>query len=300
MAERLFKRSWKVLIGTSATKAIETEDLYIDFEVTKSLAKEPNSATVTVYNLSEANRKAVEGLSLYDPLKKQRRSGKSPKKPVEGQIRVELEAGYEDARSLIFRGDLRRATSTKTAGTWATTIEGEDGGKTYLASRIAQSFPAGTRKYDVAVACAQAMGLGLGGLPSVQSRLNGVYSHGTVAHGWAADVLAGVMRQARIRYSIQNGVVQVNYPGEPTVKGLVVSEATGLVGAPSIDTNGLVEFTTLLLPDIAPGQYVSLKSQNISGTLKIYRVTYSGSVTGSNWYATCSCLQPDAPLVGVD
>lgn len=290
---RFFGRKWALTLGTSSTTALRTEGLYLDFQIEKSLAQEPNKAAITVYNLSAEHRKAVEDLSTYDPLvkAKTRPNANAHKVPKTGKIRVELEAGYEDFSGVIFRGDLRWARSTFSGGTWATEIEGEDGGRTYLASRISQAFPAGTTAYNVVTACADAMGLGRGNLANVADKLAWAYSHGTVASGWAAEELAGVIRRSGLRYSIQNGALFFeNIALRTELPALVIAPDSGLVGYPAKDANGLVTFTSLLHPDLAPGAYVALQSSHISGNLKIYRVTYSGSVDKSEWYAKCECL----------
>lgn len=283
----LFKRDWKLRVG-----GIDVTGLDFEAQVEKSLKPEPNKCSVSVYGLNQDTRRAIEALSIFDPKRARTRSRPtSVRAPKTGKIRVELEAGYEGRRSLIFLGDLRRAITERDEAEVVTNIEGEDGGRSVLSSRVSQSFPPGTPVGAVVAACAEAMGVGLGNILEVMPQLTRVYSEGTVLDGNAADELKGVLRRAELTYSIQNGNLQFLRAGTGLpVEAFLITPETGLIGSPQRDATGLVLITTLLLPNIAPGAYVSLKSRDYSGTLRISRIEYSLSSFGTDWYAKCECL----------
>lgn len=285
-------------MGTGdGTDAFEFSGLDIEFEIRKSLRPEPNKGSITIYNLSPEHRAIIEGENIYDPkrVRGQKRTGQRKVKagsPKAGNIRVELEVGYKSTgRSLICRMDLRRGLSSDDGASAVTKIEGEDGGRSTLASRVSQSFPPGTTRLVVVKACAQALGLGLGNLIEVAPKLTQPYASGTVLHGQAAEELVGVLRRARITYSVQNGVLRFNdLDAGPTATAFVLNSQTGLVGSPERDAAGQLVVTTLILPTIAPGAYVKLEAKHVSGVFKVNAVTYRGAIHGQEWYAVCELV----------
>ncbi len=320
----LMGRAWNVVVSTESSigegfaRALEianseslsqdnpTGGLHFDFDIQKDLTEEPNKCKLTIFNLNEDARNALDGLSIFDPKKPRgtkksgprsrdkelyhgKGTGTKPRAPKTGKIRVEIRAGYiSTGMSLIFRGDLRRASSEyQEDGTWETTIEGEDGGRTVLSSRINESFGPGTSLLTVAKACADAMGLGLGNFIEVQDLLGASYPRGTVCSGPAAQELAGVLRRAKVGYTILDG--QLNFrrlvgPQKLTT-AVYLSQATGLVGSPVRDSTGLVSVTSLLNPQIALGGYVQLDSKVLSGSYYVQKIQYKGSNYSQDWYS---------------
>lgn len=285
----LVNRDWLIRVD-----GLEFSELDCKFEVEKSLRPEPNKCSLTIYNLSDEHRSQIEQGNIYDP--KRIKGVKQPAQrkvaagtPKVGHIRVEIEAGYKTTgRHLIFRGDLRRALSSDDGTTTETKIEGEDGGRSILASRVSQSFPKGTPRIAVVKACAEAMGLGLGNLVAIAGKpaFQQPYTAGTVLHGQASAELSGVLRGARCTYSVQNGVLAFrDLDAGLTTTAFLLNSQTGMVGSPERDAAGMVVVTCLLLPTIAPGGYVQLEAKNTSGVFKIQKVTYSCDTSGQEWYA---------------
>lgn len=302
---QLRDRDWLVRVhGTDVTRIQDIEmeftGLDIDFRIQKSERPEPNCISLNIYNLTSEQRQSLERLNLYDPkkvkgVKSKREAGRTlkggkngkPRAPKKGRIQVEIEAGYKSTgRSLLFRGDLRRAISSQQGASWLTKIEGEDGGRSLLSSRINESFPAGTTLEVVVRACAEALGVGLGNILEVQSLLRRTFSHGTVCSGPASDELRGVLRGAGVAYSIQNGVLALreSSPDPVSVDAYVLDESTGLVGVPERDANGTVEATCLLIPNISVGSHVTLASEDYRGTYRVVSVEHNGSTKGQAWY----------------
>lgn len=296
---RLKDRDWLVRVN-----GVEFSGLDIEFTVKKSLRPEPNTCSLTVYGMSADTRAGVEALSLYDPKKvkgasktaqlgdltKTKASTVVGRAPKVGNIRVEIEAGYKEQKALIFRGDLRRGISKYDDAEVRFEIEGEDGGRSILSSRVNTSFPAGTRKLDVVKECAAAMGLGLGNLVEVVPDLLGTYSHGTTLSGQASELLTGLLRASKISYSVQNGVLAFRKAGQGLVsRGLLISQETGLVGRPERDASGAVMVTTLLIPNIAPGTYFQLDSKDHKGVYYVKAIESRGQSAGNDWYNVCEC-----------
>ncbi len=320
----LLKRAWRIVISTESSigegyaKAVEianselispenpTGGLHFDFDIHKDLTAEPNKCSIKVYNLSQDIRNALDALSIFDPKKPRGQkkagprnrdkelyhrggsSGTKPRAPKTGKILVEIHPGYvETGLSLIFRGDLRRASSEyQDDGSWCTEIEGEDGGRSTLSSRINESFAPGTSKLTVVKACADALGLGLGNIIEVQSQLNGSYPRGTACTGSAATELQGVLRGAGLTYSVHDGVMEFRPLSGPQKRTTAVylSASSGLVGAPVRQSTGLVEVTSLLNPQISLGGYISLDAKDLSGDYFVQVIKYRGSNFSQDWY----------------
>lgn len=268
----LFSRDWRVTVD-----GLRLEGMDVAFKVEKSTKKEPNTCELRIWNLSSAHRQQLEGLSV---------KGKN----AQGRIRVEIEAGYVGRRHLIFRGDLRRAVTKREGPDLVTEIEGDDGGFSLLRAQVDKSFPAGTPVHYVVQGCARALGVGVGNLAELASDLRtqggGTFPTGTVLSGPASVELDRVLRSCGYRWSVQNGVLQLQRPGRAlgTVAVLLTSD-TGLIGRPSADADGTLSLQALLIPDLYPGARVKLDTEDLKGVYGIEKAVYTGSSHGQEWYA---------------
>lgn len=298
---RLFQRDYVLRVQTSSpgaddlAEAVAITGLDISFKVQKSLDPEPNKATIEILNLDPSRRAAIERLNTYDPkrAKGQTRpkgnwSGTQPRLPKSGKIRVELEAGYAGQRGLIFRGDLRRATTEKDGTTVRTVIDGEDGGRAILSSRIRETFSPGTSWYVAVRACLDALALGQGNLIEVEDLLRSrAFSHGTTLVGVASEQLSDLLRRAGVRWSVQNGAIRFERRDPESARGVVLNKDTGLVGSPARDDSGGVNVTSLLNPELSCGGFVTLEVQEeqYNGTYQIRDIEYIGDTAGGDWHA---------------
>jgi hypothetical protein len=271
---QLFRRKVRLQVDT-----LRFTELDVSFSIEKSLRSTPNKATIKVTNLNEQSRGQLDELSLN------RSRGT-------GRIRTVLEVGYGDnPLSTIFSGDLRNARSEETPpGTWVTSLEGEDAGRAFLWARVNSSFPPGATPLQVASACAEAMGVGIGNL---REALAGAtleqggdnYEAGTVVTGSAPDELRGVLRSCGLTYSVQDNVIQVLRRGH-AIQRTAVSLAwnTGLVGAPVKQLDGTIKLSCLLNPDIYPSRQIQIQSRTVNGTFKAEKVKYTGDTAAVAWY----------------
>jgi hypothetical protein len=58
---------------------------------------------------------------------------------------------------------------------------------------------------------------------------------------------------------------------------------TGVIGSPSVDTKGVLTIETLLLPGLAPGQPIVVKTAYISGLYRVTAIETTGDVAGNDW-----------------
>lgn len=272
----LFKYAWRLQIGTLLIDgAGEDQPLDIEFSVDKSVSREPNTVSISVYNLNRTHR---------DQLRSSSRVG------------VRLEAGYRSTGELttIFDGDLRDVENIRDGRNVKTVIEGEDGGNAYREGRVQLAFNPGTSVVDVLRRTVGAMGIGEGNLREVTDlEVNGssTYPRGTAVSGSARGAVDRLVRSCGCTWSIQDGNFQLRRRGEPLRStAIVLSPETGLLESPtrSKPERGrprLVNAKCLMLPGLYPGRVVLLRSSELEAQLSIRKVRFGGSTFGNLWGA---------------
>lgn len=263
----LFKRKARLVVGD-----FDVTNLRFGFNVEKHLRKEPNTAKITVYNMSEDKRKSLEGDNK--------------------EIPVRLEAGYEDESFLVFLGFLDSARSERQGSDWVTTIYTDDGRKASLA-RSGLTFKAGASWKKVVEDLARGMDVGLGNLlEKVGSGLNlealgNKSASGIVPRGSAQDALERILNASGFTHSVQDGQIEVrqlNRSLSPLQDAVVLRRDTGLVDTPSIDKKGRVEARALMINGLFPGQAVRIESLTANGIWLIDSAILVGDTAGPDWY----------------
>lgn len=265
----LFQREWAVTVDR-----LRITGLDVAFKVEKSTKREPNKAEVRIWNLTRDQRRQLQELE---------------------QVRVKIEAGYQDNTFQVFQGDLRRATSERDGADWITSIEGDDGGRAYLTARIQRSYPPGTTVETVVRDCARALGVGSGNVRELTAGASllgagSTFPEGTVVSGDVSRELTRLLRSVGLRWSVQNGNLQILRRGEPLQTTAVrLSPSTGLIGVPQVNAEGGVTAVALLVPDLFPGRLVQFDTVDLSGGYRVEAVTYTGDTAADDWYATLEC-----------
>lgn len=285
---KLFRRRALLQVDRLITDSRDGVDFR--FTVDSSTEKEPNTARIEVWNLATKNREALERKK---------------------DVTVRLEVGYEEADTFeLFRGVLRYAETKQEGPDRVTALESGDGERSYRGARISKSFRRGERTNQVVSEIANALGVSEGNLrEAVKGRLMGgntdTYEHGVVLDGSASDEMDRVMRSLGLEWSIQGGRLQVTergkgilgkpvlltsrFEGRPAVNedGLLVFEGagdnTGLLGAPSVDGDGVVSARALIMPGLSPGMRVKVQSLAFDSVGVVKEATYSGSTFGQEW-----------------
>lgn len=281
---KLFGRAWSVQIASTDFVGLD-----MSFSVVKSTKPEPNTCELRLINLSEGSRAALEST----PLVKLPAQGKSPPKFQHEGIPVRITAGYEEADSLIWSGDLRTVESTHDGADWVTALGSGDGEEAYRKSRVNLSFGPGTSISTVIKALAQALGVGAGNVDLFAGRLalNATLAtmslNGIVLSGSVAEQLTHISRSCGLEWSIQDGSLQFTERGKPAIgKAILLSPASGLVGEPAIDQEGSLNAKMFMIPGVLPGTILVLDSARLKGNFRIERATYEGDSSGQPWYIT--------------
>lgn len=265
----LFRR--KVVLTAENLDRNETttiEDLQVEFEIVRTLEKEPSTLRATVYNLSEETRSKLE---------------------APDRIVLTLAAGYGDTAHNLFKGDLRRTYHQRDGGDIATTLEAGDG---YRGSKewARKWFPKNTSIRTILEYLIDKARIGEGNLSEAMGieEANGLPDEiraGRHVRGYALDELNELCNSRGIEFSVQDGEAQF-LPIDDFKNGVPISQvrpASGLIGSPTIDNEGVMNCTTLLLPNIFPGSRIDIESEFVSGRFVVKRATYSGSVFGDDF-----------------
>jgi len=252
---------------------LEITDLRVQFKVDRQLAKEPNSAEVTITNAAADTRAQL------------------CRKPSQ----VRIEAGYADSGArLLFVGDLRYGASKLTGTDWETKMQVADGGRAFTAARANRSFKSPITVHEVLTYAASTMNLKLPPEIEQDPEMKAALANGISVHGASQDVLTRLLAPFGYGWSVQNGRLQIIKDNQ-VVQGRdwVISTETGLIGSPEIaapdknSTTSEVHFDVALFPELTPGQSVKVESSEINGRYKLIQVTHTGDSRGDDWKTSC-------------
>lgn len=274
-SDLLFGRRWRVAIGPDGGTGKEWSDLRVAFKVEKTGDASPNKLDLSISNLSAASRAFIA------------------KKQI-----VRLEAGYESpGPKLLFTGSIELVDSRHEGADWVTRIESGDGVRAYRGTYLTESFGPKTTEEAVIQAIAGKMGVTLGQLKLHPKPKKGVktpkhlFNHGRALTGPARAALDTLCRSRGLRWSIQDGVLQVlPYREALDTTAVVVSPSTGLIGSPQATETGL-KLNMLLLGGVNPGRVLQLDTRAFKGLYIAEKVEHQGDSHGGDWYTTIEAFK---------
>lgn len=266
----LYNRTWRLRAGT-----LDVSNLDIEYEVEKTLKNEPNTATITIYGLSAQSRAALS---------------------AQKHVNVSLEVGYGGRNSMIFLGQTRGGVTQKQQPEMITTLETGDSEKNFKESRIKLAIGPTMPNSQALQNIARALGVKPGNVTQAAARLQArgvtLFPTPTQFTGYARQALDDFSSAAGLEWSVQDGGLQIlDRGGALDAKPYVLTSDSGVTGSPSIDAKGVVQITTLTLPDVRPGLRVLLGMRFAKGLYRISKVRYEGSTRGGNtpWYTHLTC-----------
>ena len=239
---RQWLRKCSLLVG-KGNDGLELGDLRIVFKTTKGDIETPNSAEISVYNLSEATASKIR----------------------KEFTRVVLQAGYQDNCAVIFDGTIRQVRRFRENGTdVCTSILAADGDAAYNYAIVNTTLAACSTSADHVGACQKAFsgkGADAGYTPDMAS--GPALPRGKVMYGMARKYMRDTAKQAGTSWSIQDGKVQMvpvrgYLPGE----AVVLTAETGLVGTPE-QTNDGIKARCLLNPRLRIGGRIKLDNASV-------------------------------------
>lgn len=246
---------------------INPHDIRIEFSIDKDASSSPNSAEITIFNLSEGHRNSV---------------GKEFDK-------ITLEAGYIPPEGsgnvgVIFKGAVRDVEHRRAGPNILTIISCGDGSKALRRATISKSFPKGTPVKDVVDELSKQLekeGVSRGEWKFPEDVESKTFKRPYAVCGSCSRELDTIGRGNGFYWNLQNETMEI-IPSDGFIGGVVlITPETGMIGTPAITDNG-VRVTALLNPEIRPNRRVQLKSDTLemNGDDGMYRVTgvsYSGN-----------------------
>lgn len=293
-AELLWIRRCSVAFGPRKAEAELTvfDGLSVSFDVEKDNGKDPNKASITVYNLSKATRDALQqGKNFIVVLK--------------------VAYGTKSELALLFKGDIRKVSSERKGATWETKIEAGDGEKALTENTVSMTFKAGTTgKQQAENVIKSAMtDLAIGTMKGIKDFS---LKKGKTVEGVASDVVNKIAGDSGAEFSVQDEEVQiVDVDLDTGEEAVSVRSDTGLIGSPAFvsrekpvkgadgkihkgaDGKAIkkkvdgIEFKSLLNVGLRPGRAAHVVSEHFDGFFKINKVKHSGETNGNNWYSSC-------------
>lgn len=265
----LFNRTRKVQVGN-----LDVSHLDCSFTIKRTLRGQPNTCDLIVWNMKRDNLAAIRDTS---------------------DLFIEVSAGYasNNEPTLLFRGNARREVFVRSDKTEnVLQVKARDGRRSSRA-RINRSYGADVPVRQVLQDLIGDMDIGIGNLDDfldtpIQATNNTSFPHGFVASGQATNIIDRIMRAQGLRWSVQNGNMQVlSQRRSRLVTAKLINSETGLIGSPQRDKLGKVTLSVLIQSGVEPGKIVRVQSRFIDGDYEIQETTYKGKTIGSNaeWQA---------------
>lgn len=265
----LFNRTRKVQVGN-----FDVSHLDCSFTIKRTLRGQPNTCDLIVWNMKRDSLAAIRDTE---------------------DLFVEVSAGYASSNepTLLFRGNANREVFVRTDKTEnILQVKARDGRRSSRA-RVNRSYGANVPVRQVIRDVIGDMGIGEGNLGDFLDTLlettnSTNFPHGFVASGQAITIVDRIMRAQGLRWSVQNGNLQVLHQRRSRlVSAKLINSETGLIGSPQRDKLGKVTLSVLMQPGIEPGRIVRVRSRFIDGDYEIQETLYKGKTIGSNaeWQA---------------
>lgn len=260
------------------TNALIMRDLRVMLDIEKTLAPEPNTCHLTIFNMNEDSRKAIG----------------------EEDVHCTVECGYDGIREQVFAGDVIWHRSRLNGETWETEVQIGDGSRAFKEAEVNRSFNPGVTLRTALKEVVTSLGLKVP-RSLTGPELNAQFTSGLVLHGSAQMALTKLLNSKparsnkdRFSWSIQDGVLQILRDSE--VKrgaAILIDQEHGLVGVPesgSPPEKGkppITSFETLLMASLIPGCTVQLDSISTKGAFKLVRVNHNGDTEGDSRRSAC-------------
>lgn len=300
MSTQQYLRKLSIALGTPSGDALEFSDFRVKFEIRRGDWQTPNSADVTIYNLSDATKNRV----------------------TKEFTQLAVQAGYPGNFGIIFTGEVKQYRNGRESQTDNyLKITAADGDRAYNFATLALTLAAGTKPKDEIQAMLASMasfGVTQGYVPELST--NGRVRARTF-YGMTRDALRDFAEDNGLNWSIQDGKLTL-IPHTSFIPGEipVISVQTGLIGIPEQTQNG-IEIRTLLNPSLKIGQLIKLDATvslyrypldtnpttqtnnialsqssklNSAGLYYVMSADHSGDTREQSWYSDLTCLAVDA------
>lgn len=285
----LFDRQYRLSAGAAGSEGFEIGEgspmpLHISFSLEKAEVQSPNTAKISLWNLSPAH---LAALNQKDCI-------------------VTLKAGYGASMPLVFVGTVTNVETQADGADTRTDVEALDGRKELRDTYVTLSYLSSISSKDIIQTVAGQMGLAV--VFSEQASFADIPDYSFVGPG--KEALDRICGTNKLVWSIQNGILQVRGPNEPiNTRAFLLSPKTGLVDIPKKLAKGEQnsgnavansgqnkaqigwEVVYLMNAAIGVNDYVKLESKKVSGVFRVSKVKIEGDNFGERWTCTAELLE---------
>jgi hypothetical protein len=288
--------------GKAIGSGLQVSDpIRIQFEVTETVGRTPNTADIKIYNLTQDHENRIKG--EFDD--------------------VILNAGYAGAAVLLFRGNIRHSFAHRVDNDHLTEIDAADGDKDFRKGTVNFTLAAGSSP-------SQLVDHIVGGFASVKRGHVDIKDRkrvrGRVYSGMARDHLDDIAEENDANWSFQRGKLDI-VPADSTLPGeaIVINAATGMVGSPELSDKGIT-VKCLLNPRIKCNGKIWLDNNDLKekifkerekkpgakprkasakkalarldpdGIYKVIKVVHKGDNRGNDWQSEVLCIRLGNPI----
>ena len=265
--------------------SLEFSGLKISFRVKKTESSDPNTCTLTIFNLNEDSRSKIniEKSQLY------------------------LFAGYEQdtGEELVFTGNVTNVNDTIQRPNVVSVIDAADGEKELNESKMSVSFKEGVTLFQIFEKVIDTFNLPVKFKKALEFTKKVKYNNGSAFIGQAKALMDLLTADVRLTWSIQNGELKFYENTKADFSSAVVlTTNTGLIGSPTKikvkkgtrteekESDGW-KFVSLLQPKIEPGGIVKVTSREIldGSQFKVINVDHDGDSIEGSFQTTVEAMQ---------
>jgi len=254
-----------------------------------SLKPIPNTCDLTLFGLNADHRKSLAKSTTTIP-------GKTPP-----PVPCIISAGYQQRSTILFSGELRAGQDEGESPNVRTVLSSGDGDTAITQSRLTLAIAPGSSMGQVFQQILKAFGVVQpGNLQKALAQMAAnplaaqLFAKGAVLKGSAAEILSDICRSTGFQWSVQNGALSILPLAQP-LDGLAVliDQAHGMYGVPTVDTKGVVTVKTAMLPGLMPGSKVVINSRNTQGGFVVQGLEVEGDTSpgSTTWGMTLTAAR---------
>jgi len=265
--------------------------LDVSFHITRgvhatagSISPQPNTCDLRIWGLTRNHRNALAKSTAGNTV--------SPG-TLAKVIPAIITAGYAGNRTTLFSGELRAANFvTDGADKYVAEMTTGDGDQALLQARLNFHVTPGSAMQQVLQNIVGQMGVQPGNLQAALAQIAAspvaaqIFAKGATLKGSASEILADLCRSTGFSFSVQNGSLSFTPLNQPIPgTAILIDEQHGLIGNATVDTKGIMNCKTLMIPGVVPGAQLVVNAINVTGTYSVLGVETTGNTSegSSDW-----------------
>lgn len=262
-------------IGARNGAGREIKSLHMTFDIVKNTEKAANECKLKIYNML---------IDTYNDLKNAK------------DLQIIIDAGYEDLHNIIFIGDVTTMNWSRQGVDTVVDILAYDGQYALQNSVLSKSYAPGTLIRTVVEDCKKALKtLGITvdkefaefSKKAYSKTLYNTLKNGLTEQDRVINILIKLLQPYNYKVYIQDKALiiapkkwKVN---QSTRKTASFGPNSGLIGTPTVKSNGVIEIDTVLNPNLKVGDIIEVDCETLKGYFTISELRISGSNYEDDW-----------------